>query len=146
VEAIATLRDELQRVDQEIARLAEAIATGGQLAPLLSALQTRQARREEIAASLAARPNEHRIDRRAIEAAVREHLTRWRTLLGAPATVAEARQLLREVLSGPMTFTPQGKSYRFEGELAIGKSSWVWRTLQLVKRALQDSNLRPPGS
>jgi hypothetical protein len=34
---------------------------------------------------------------------------------------AERRQLLREVLAGPLRFTPEGRTYRFEGEAAIGR-------------------------
>jgi hypothetical protein len=33
----------------------------------------------------------------------------------------DGRDLLREVLVGPMRFTPRGKSYRFEGEAALGR-------------------------
>ena len=32
----------------------------------------------------------------------------------------DGRQLLREVLAGPLRFTPEGKTYRFEGEASIG--------------------------
>jgi hypothetical protein len=30
------------------------------------------------------------------------------------------RQLLREVLVGPLRLTPEGRSYRYEGEAALG--------------------------
>jgi hypothetical protein len=43
----------------------------------------------------------------------------WRALL--TARVADGRQLLREVLAGPLRFTPEGRTYRFEGEAAIGR-------------------------
>jgi hypothetical protein len=33
----------------------------------------------------------------------------------------EAAELLREVLVWPMRFTPQGRSYHFEGEAALGR-------------------------
>lgn len=42
----------------------------------------------------------------------------WRALL--ISHVADGRQLLRGVLAGPLRFTPHGKTYRFEGEAAIG--------------------------
>jgi len=34
---------------------------------------------------------------------------------------AERRQLLREVLAGPLRFTPDGRTYRLEGEASIGR-------------------------
>jgi hypothetical protein len=58
------------------------------------------------------------INRKAIDAKVREHVARWRTLLTKHAE--DGRQLLREVLEGPLRFTPEGKTYRFEGEVGLG--------------------------
>jgi hypothetical protein len=54
-----------------------------------------------------------------VEQGVRRHLERWQTLLTARVEVG--RQLLRETLVGPLTFTPDGRTYRFEGELSIGR-------------------------
>jgi hypothetical protein len=31
------------------------------------------------------------------------------------------RQLLREVLTGPLRFTPDGRTYRFQGEASVGR-------------------------
>ena len=45
-------------------------------------------------------------------------LTTWQRLL--TEDVKEGRQLLRELLAGPVRFTPDGRSYRFEGEALIG--------------------------
>ena len=55
-----------------------------------------------------------RINRRALEGAVRTRLEDWPALL--TKRVDDGRQLLREVLVGPLRFTPEGRSYRFEGE------------------------------
>ena len=115
------LRGELQAIEREIARLAEAIAVGGELAPILDALKVRQARRDELAAALYAREavDGRRFDRKAIEQRVLMHVEKWRALL--TRHVRDGRQLLREVLAGPLRFTPDGQSYRFEGEAAIGR-------------------------
>jgi hypothetical protein len=43
----------------------------------------------------------------------------WRGLLSG--SVAEGRQLLREVLETPLKFEPDGKTYRFSGRVATGK-------------------------
>jgi hypothetical protein len=45
-----------------------------------------------------------RVDRAAIEARVQAQVAQWRTLL--TASVDDGRQLLREVLRGPLMFTP----------------------------------------
>jgi hypothetical protein len=59
------------------------------------------------------------INQRAMEATVREKLATWRALL--TREVPDGRELLRQVLAGPLGFTPDGRSYRFEGEAAIGR-------------------------
>jgi len=48
-------RVELQTLERDIERLTEAVAAGGQLTPLLAALTVRQARRDELVASVAVR-------------------------------------------------------------------------------------------
>ena len=114
-------RAELAEVEAELARLTEAIATGGALAPLLAALQVRQQRRDTLATELAAfqATGPIKVNQRAIEAQVRERLTAWRALL--TEQVEDGRELLRQVLAGPLRFTPEGSRYRFEGEAAIGR-------------------------
>ena len=57
-------------------------------------------------------------DRKTIETKVRGHVGQWRTLL--TKHVNDGRQLLREVLLGPLRFTPDGRAYRFEGEATFG--------------------------
>jgi hypothetical protein len=52
-------------------------------------------------------------------AKIHEHVRDWRTLL-ATHQVQDGRQLLREVLAGPLRFTPDGRTYRFEGEARVG--------------------------
>ena len=110
------LRTELTAFKREIARLTNAIAAGGELVPLLAAVKVRQGRREELTAALTARESfdVRRFDRKALEAKVHEHVAGWRALL--TKQVEDGRQLLREVLAGPLRFTPEGRTYRFEGE------------------------------
>ena len=58
-------------------------------------------------------------DVRAIETAAREKLAAWRSLL--TRQTQDGRELLREILEGPIRFTPDGKMYRFHGKAALGK-------------------------
>jgi DNA invertase Pin-like site-specific DNA recombinase len=123
-------------IDREIARLTEAVATATTpVSTLLKALQARQQRRDTLAATIGAdAPDVTRIDRRAIVAAAREKLTAWRSLL--TRQVPDGRELLRQVLVGPLRFTPDGKRYRFEGRAALG---------QLLTGAITPFVASPPG-
>ena len=56
---------------------------------------------------------------RAIGNLTRARLRDWRALL--TTHTREGRQLLREVLAGPLRFAPDERTYRFEGEAAIGR-------------------------
>jgi hypothetical protein len=60
-----------------------------------------------------------RFNRKTIEITVRRHLNAWRGLLTKHAH--DGRQLLREVLSCPLRFPPEGRTYRFEGQAAMGR-------------------------
>jgi phosphoglycolate phosphatase-like HAD superfamily hydrolase len=113
-------RAELQRIERGIGRLTDAIAAGDELTPLLEALRQRQAHRAHLATVVGASnvAAVSRLDRRAIEAKVRERVHEWRQLL--TTNIEDGRQLLREVLAGPLRFTPEGRSYRFEGEATLG--------------------------
>jgi hypothetical protein len=42
----------------------------------------------------------------------------WRTLL--TTSIADGRQLLREVLDGPLRFAPEDQQYRFTGDVTTG--------------------------
>jgi site-specific DNA recombinase len=103
LDGVEELRSELSAIERELARLTNALAAGGTLEPLLEAVKTRQGRREQVTAALAARESFHlrRFDRKAIEAKVCEHVKSWRALL--TTHVSDGRQLLREVLTGPLS-------------------------------------------
>jgi hypothetical protein len=119
------MRSELSGVERELVRLTEAIAAGGQLTPLLDAVKARHARRETLTATLASHKafEGHRFDRKTIEAQAHRHIGGWRALLmdDEAGGHASGRQLLREVLAGPLRFTPDLRAYHFEGEAAVGR-------------------------
>src|SRR5215831_16878200 len=77
--------------------------------------------RERLVATLGAleRANVQQIDRRILGTRVNEQLQHWRTLLSTKQ-VQDGRQLLREVLAGPLRFTPDARTYRFEGQARLG--------------------------
>jgi DNA invertase Pin-like site-specific DNA recombinase len=120
-------RDETRRkreiaiLDDEIGRLTEAIASSSTSLPtLLEAVQTRQRRRDELIVRLetmAATATQR--DVKAIDDAVRSKLSAWRSLL--TRQTQDGRELLREVLQGPIRFMPDGKMYRFQGKAALGR-------------------------
>lgn len=58
------------------------------------------------------------LDRDLIEAEVMRHIRRWHELLATRA-VPDGRQLLRETLAGPPRMTPEGRAFRFEGEIVF---------------------------
>jgi hypothetical protein len=112
---------EFATLEREIANLAEAIATGGQLAPLLAALNTRQARRDVLAAEVAAEPTVDlaRLDRGAVGVRVQQEIAAW--LASLDGAITDTRQALRKILQGPIVVTPSGRKYQFAGELTVGR-------------------------
>src|SRR5262249_38976156 len=101
--------------------LGTAVAEVGDLGPLLDQLRAARAQRDDLMAAIAAleRFSVRPFDRQQIAERAQEHLDRWRSLL-ATRRVEDGRRLLRETLVGPLRFTPEGRTYRFEGELAVG--------------------------
>jgi site-specific DNA recombinase len=114
-------RTALQKLDRAIANLGQAIAEASDLAPLLEQLRTARTKRDELTAKIAMleRTDIRRFDRTAVESQVLRRLDGWRSLL-ATKHVQDGRQLLREVLAGPIRFAPEGRAYRFEGSVAFG--------------------------
>ena len=117
----AKQKREIASLEQEIGRLTEAIASSSTPVPtLLEALQTRQRRRDELIGIVESfAPTAKRADVRAIETAARDKLAAWRSLLGRQTQ--DGRQLLRELLEGPIRFMPDGEMYRFHGKAALWK-------------------------
>lgn len=110
---------ELVAIGRETARLTDAIAMGaGELQPLVEGLQARRARRAELLARrVQGQPGEP--NRQTLERRIRARLDDWRGLL--VCSVQDGREVLRQLLSGPLRFTPQNGAYRFEGVAAIGR-------------------------
>ncbi|MGH9241187.1 MAG: recombinase family protein, partial [Vicinamibacterales bacterium] len=118
--SVSELRTELKGVEREIANVTSAIAKGGELESLLDKLREGEKRRTELRRAIEARGRvqSQQVDRMALENAVRRRVDDWRGLLNRRPTYS--RQLLREMLAGPITFTPNGRVYRFRGEASFG--------------------------
>ena len=102
-----TVEAELQRVEAELTRLVEAVAMESAPAAVLDAIRARERRRDDLRARL-----EHldglaralRLNPAALETALRAEVEHWRKTLTAEPV--QARQLIRKLLNGRLTFTP----------------------------------------
>ena len=103
-----------------IKNVRRAIAMGGELESLLDELRECEKRRDDLRAAINGRERiqGQQIDRPRLAAAVRRRVDDWRSLLAHRP--AHGRQLLREMLAGPITFTPAGRAYGFRGEASFG--------------------------
>ena len=103
----ARIERSLADLDQEIARLADAIAAGGELPGLVRALTAREDRRQTLHAELTGLSRIAEVgtvDRETLATAIRQRVEEWRGLL--TRQTSHARQLLRKLVDGPMIFTP----------------------------------------
>jgi hypothetical protein len=118
---VAALRRNLRVLDGKIANLTAAVESGAALEPLIAQLHDRQQERERLIAAIGAAQavDQIHIDRAAIEARVPAQVANWRALL--TESVEDGRTLLREVLSGPLVFTPEGEGYHFRAPVATGE-------------------------
>jgi site-specific DNA recombinase len=124
----APLEQELSRINGELVRLTEALASGGELTSVLGAIRTREARRNELERAIASTsraPVGRLPDLRAARAELEQRIGEWRTLLRQH--LEQAQQLLRRLIDGRLVLTVEedsdGRYYRFRG---LG--SW-WRLL-----------------
>lgn len=123
---LAELTADLREVDTKIKNLTLATEQGGAKLPsIIALLSERQKERDALLGEIGAVAaiNQIHLDRPAIEQKVQAQVARWRELV-AWATITDGRQLLNEMLEGPLVFTPQpeqGKVYRFVGPLVTGK-------------------------
>jgi len=112
-------------LETESARLAEAIAQGGELETLVRRLRDREDRLRALksARDAAVAPTVAPIDRATLRAGLRRLLGEWRRLL--MLDVANARTVLRALLEGPIRFTPLvddgRRRYAFEGAIALDR-------------------------
>jgi site-specific DNA recombinase len=118
----AALRADLLIVEAEIARLTAAIARAPDLGSLLDALRAKEQRRDALQADLAALDGLGRVstvDPAALTPAILAKLGDWSGLMGR--RVAQARQILRHLLVGRITFTPEPDgTMAFVGYATIG--------------------------
>lgn len=119
-QSVTDLRTALQGVEIEISNVTKAIAHGGELDSLLDKLRECEKRRNAFRADIVGRERiqGRHIDRTALEAGVRRRVDDWRGLL--ERRPEQSRQLLREMLAGPIRFTPVGDVYQFRGEASFG--------------------------
>ena len=115
---------EMRRLEGELARLADAIAGGGDVPVLVNAVKEREAQRARCERELATLDSTRRLphlDRARLDSQVRETLTDWQGLLGKQT--APAREILRNVLAGRLIFTPtpEERVYTFTGQASIGR-------------------------
>jgi hypothetical protein len=119
---IESRRDDLRALDAKIHNLTRAVEQGGANLPsIIALLSERQKERETLLGEMGSAETLQQIhvDRAALEAKVQSAVADWRGLLSG--SVADGRQLLREVLESPLRFTPDGKTYRFTAPVATGK-------------------------
>jgi site-specific DNA recombinase len=134
---MAALRSQRHHLDAKIAHLTDALEQGaGSLPSVIAKLAERQAERDDLTAQLTeAETLQHvQVDRASIEAQVQADVANWRALL--TGSVEDGRTLLRQVLAGPVQFTPDGDGYSFEAPTAIGS---------LIGRACRPSGLASPA-
>ena len=115
---VGALQKELRALDTKIANLTTAIEDGAAVAPLVAKLQARQQEREALLTEIGAAEavGQLTIDRQTVERKVMEKIAGWRTRLAT-----DGRQVLREVLRGPLRFDPSGTQYQFEGATRTGE-------------------------
>jgi hypothetical protein len=116
-------RRDLEAVEQEQARLTDAIVAGGTLQVLVERLKATETKRRVLAADL---DDEVRQTRplpawREIEQRVRQSLADWRAML--TGEIWQARTGFRQLLTTPILFTPFVKNgrrgIRFEGRIGL---------------------------
>ena len=118
------LQTEVRGVGKELGRLTEALATGGELTSVVSAIQERERRRQALQGQLAGLDRVQEFtaaDGRRVERELRDKLSDWRYLLRGQ--VQEARQIIRALLTDRLTFTPieceDERVYRYEGTFSV---------------------------
>jgi hypothetical protein len=116
----------LAKLDDELTRLAAAIAQGRDLGSLLQALKAREATRDQLRAeliSLGQAPLVTAFDVRRLDRDVRARLTEWQGVLHRQTP--QARQILQKLLVGRFAFTPgkdlEGRFYEFAGQGSLDK-------------------------
>ena len=117
------LQAELTVLEQELARLAAAVAQGGDLKPLLDGIQAREQRRRALQTELAGLEGLQPVtarDLQDIQRDVEARLADWRGLLRRQ--VAQSRQILKKLLVGRIVFRQREDGvYEFSGQASLGR-------------------------
>jgi site-specific DNA recombinase len=120
---LADVEDALRRLDGETARLSSAIAAGGDLAALVTALREREGQRRALRVereALAAAPTAAMLTGAALRDDLRRRLDDWRGLLRRQP--AQGQQILRRLIVGRLDCTPQPERYyRVTGTATFSK-------------------------
>lgn len=141
------LEAELRRVEAELGRYAEAIATAGPLPSLLDQVRTRERRRQELRTQLeqlAGTAATRAVGReRELVREIRARLTDWRALLERQAL--EARTLvLKPLFPERIVLTPhqrpEGRFYEF-----VGRPSYGGLITGLIGHGGRAVTVVPPG-
>src|SRR5262249_25454526 len=101
----AALQADLAVLEQQLTRLSEAIATGGDAASLIDAVRVREQRKHELQAELSGLQSVENIaavDFGQLQQELEARLSEWRELLGRQAPVA--RQILKKLVDGRIVF------------------------------------------
>jgi len=119
----ARLQATLSALEGELARLAAAIAAGGELPALLALMKERESARCQMRQQLedlAARREICEFDVHRTERELRNRLKDWRELLRR--NPSQSRQVLTQLLEGRVVFSPRpARSYEFTGKAHFGK-------------------------
>ena len=105
-EQLRRLMERGEQIAGELERLTAAVVAGGEASTLVQAMRTREAELKSVRASIARLEQPPRVQRSDREAAqlLRAKLADWRGLLRAH--VAQARQIVRKLVTGRIDFTP----------------------------------------
>jgi site-specific DNA recombinase len=118
------LQAELGVLEQELSRLAAAVAHGGDLKPLLEGIQARELRRKALETELAGLAGLQPVttrDLQQIQQDVEARLADWRGLLRRH--VAQSRQILKKLLVGRIVFRRRDDGvYEFSGQASLGRT------------------------
>jgi hypothetical protein len=108
------VRAELRQLETELARLADAVAAGGDVPVLVEAIRTREDRRQELQRQLLKPVVTSIVDVRTVIADLRVRLRDWQAILRG--SIPEARALIRLLIVDRLTMQPVREGYRFSGE------------------------------
>lgn len=108
------LRRDLVAIDRELANLTAAVAAGGDVASLVTAMRDRETQRRLLLERLRA-SDAPTLSPPAVVADLQARLTDWRSLLSDETP--KARTLLKRLIVGRLTMAPTAEGfYRFEGK------------------------------